>query len=107
MGEALHSLEAQYLFLTQHLADILAACQTDDQRNQVRANYVTARRNYWDAINQIFHDDDPKIEQAVAQMKDAQNSLEKMTKDLANVAKVITAITTAVKVGSELASLAG
>jgi hypothetical protein len=107
MGEALHSLEAQYLFLTQHLAAILAACQTDEQRNVVRANYVTARRNYWVAINQIFHDDDPKIEQAVVQMKEAQDSLQKMTKDLASIAKVITAITNAVKVGSELASMAG
>jgi predicted phage tail protein len=107
MGDALSSLEAQYLFLTQNLASVLDACQTDDQRNIVRANYVEARRNYWDAINQIFHDDDPKIEQAVAQMKDAQDSLQTMTQDLANVAKVITAITTAVRVGSELASMAG
>ena len=107
MGDALRSLEEQYLFLTQHLADILAACQTDDQRNLVRANYVEARRNYWDAINQIFHDDDPKIEQAVQQMKDAQDSLQEMTQELANTAKVITAITTAVRVGTELASMAG
>jgi esterase/lipase len=107
MGDALSSLEAQYLFLTQHLVAILAACQTDDQRTIVRTNYVEARRNYWDAINQIFHDDDPKIEQAVAQMKDAQDSLQKMTQDLANIAKVITAISTAVKVGTELASMAG
>jgi hypothetical protein len=107
MGDALSSLEAQYLFLTQHLADILAACQTDDQRTIVRTNYVAARRNYWDAINQIFHDDDPQIEQVVVQMKDAQDSLQKMTLDLANIAKVITAITTAVKVGTELASMAG
>jgi hypothetical protein len=107
MGDALRSLETQYLFLTQHLAAILVACQTDDQRNRVRASYVEARRNYWNAINQIFHDDDPKIEQVVEQMKEAQDSLQKMTQDLANVAKVITAITTAVKVGSELASMAG
>ncbi|MFZ1134113.1 MAG: hypothetical protein WAN69_04155 [Candidatus Korobacteraceae bacterium] len=107
MGDALSSLEAQYLFLTQHLAAILGACQTDDQRTIVRTNYVAARRNYWDAINQIFHDDDPQIEQVVSQMKDAQDSLQKMTLDLANIAKVITAITTAVKVGTELASMAG
>ena len=107
MGEALSSLEAQYLFLTQHLADYLAACKTDAQRDQIRTQYVTARRNYWDAINKIFHDDDPKIVQAVAKMKDAQTSLEKLTKDLASIAKVITGITTAVKVGTELASLAG
>jgi hypothetical protein len=46
MGEALSSLEAQYLLLTRHLAAILAACKTEDQRNQVRSDYVTSRRNY-------------------------------------------------------------
>ena len=40
MGDALQSLEAQYLFLTQHLSELLDACQTDEQRNQVRASYV-------------------------------------------------------------------
>ncbi len=107
MGDALSSLEAQYLLLTQYLADILAACKTEDQRNQVRSDYVTSRRNYWDAINKIFHDDDPKIAKAVADMKDAQTSLEKLTKNLANIAKVITAITSAVKIGGELAKMAG
>jgi len=107
MGDALSSLEAQYLLLTQHLADILAACKTEDQRNQVRSDYVTSRRNYWDAINKILHDDDPKIAKAVADMKDAQTSLEKLTKNLANIAKVITAITSAVKIGGELAKMAG
>jgi hypothetical protein len=107
MGDALQSLEEQYLFLTQHLSEILDACQTDEQRNQVRAKYVEARRNYWNAINQIFHDDDPTIEQAVAQMQEAQDSLERMTQDLANITQVINAISTAVKIGTELASMAG
>jgi len=107
MGEALQSLEAQYLFLTQHLSELLDACQTDEQRNQVRASYVEARRNYWNAINQIFHDDDPGIEKVVEEMHDAQDSLQHMTQDLANIAQVINAISTAVKIGTELASMAG
>jgi predicted phage tail protein len=107
MGNALQSLEAQYLFLTQHLSELLDACQTDDQRNQVRASYVEARRNYWNAINQIFHDDDPSIEKVVEEMQDAQDSLQRMTQDLANIAQVINAISTAVKIGTELASMAG
>ncbi len=107
MGAARTSLEAQYIFLTQHLAATLAACQNGDQRTQVLAQYVTSRRNYWNAINQVFHDDDPAIEKVVGQMKVAQDSLQKMTEDLADVAKVINTITTAVKIGTELASMAG
>ena len=107
MGDALSSLEAQYLFLTQHLAETLAACKTDSQRDAIRAQYVEARRSYWNCINEVFHDDDPKIVQLVSQMKAAQDSLQKMTEDLANVAKVINTITTAVKLGTQLAAMAG
>jgi hypothetical protein len=64
--------------LTQHLSDILDACQTDDQCTQ-RASYVEAWRNYWNAINEIFHDEDPRISQVVEQMHDAQDSLQRMT----------------------------
>ena len=73
----------------------------------MRATYVEARRNYWNAINQIFHDDDPRIEQVVEQMHDAQDSLEHMTQGRANIARVINAISTVVKIGTELASMAG
>lgn len=107
MGAALNSLESQYIVLTQNLAATLAACQTDDQRTAIRTQYVQARRNYWNSINQIFHDDDPAIESLVSQMNAAHDSLQKMTQDLANVAKVITTISTAVKIGTELASMAG
>ena len=71
------------------------------------ASYVEARRNYWNFINEIFHDDDLSIEQVVEQIDNAQDSLQRMTQDLANIAQVINAITTAVKIGTELASMAG
>jgi len=40
-------------------------------------------------------------------MHDAQGSLQRMTQDPANIAQVINTITTAVKIGAELASIAG
>ena len=72
----------------------------------MRASYVEARRNYWNFINEIFHDDDPSIEQVVEQIDDAQDSLERMMQDLANIEQVINPISTAVKIGTELASMA-
>lgn len=107
MGDALCSLESQYLFLTQHLSDILDACTTDDQRALVRENYVQSRRNYWTAINKIFHDDDPKVEAVVEQMADAEDSLEQSLAHLEQISTVITQITLAVKLGGQLVLLAG
>ena len=66
MGDAQSSLEAQYFYSY--------ACQTDDERTPVRASFE-AWRNYWNAINEIFHDQDLSIEQVVEQMQDAQDAL--------------------------------
>lgn len=107
MGNALQSLETQYFFLSQNLPILLAACQTQEQRDAVNTQYVTARRNYWNCIHQIFHDDDPAVAKLVAQMRSAEKDLEKAVNQLNDVGKVMDAITAAVTVGSNLVELAG
>jgi hypothetical protein len=106
MGNALQSLETQYFFLTQSLPSLLGACTNQDQKDAVNSQYVTARRNYWSGINAIFHDDDPQVEKLVTEMHAEQDELENAVKKLTEIAKVIAVITTAVKVGSDLAKLA-
>ncbi len=107
MSDALASLEAQNIFLTNHLDAYLGACQTDGQKNLVRSNYVDCRRNYWNCINKIFHDNDPKVAAAVEQMQTAQTSLEQSLDHLENIANVLDLVTDAVKAGGQLAALAG
>lgn len=102
MDEALHALEAQL----NTIEDALNACTTQDQRNQLRPSYIQAQLNYQRAVNKIFQANDPQITQLVTQMKQAQTSLQKLTKELADFAKIVTAVTTAVKIGTELASMA-
>ncbi len=106
MGDALATLEQQYFFLRDNQFDLLAACKTDDQKNTILSNLVAARRNYWNCINKLFHDDDPRIVTAVTQMKAAQSSLEAMVTQLDNVTKVLAAVTKAVSMGTQLAAMA-
>jgi hypothetical protein len=107
MGNALQSLETQYFFLTQNLPVLIAACTTQDQRDTVNTQYVTARRNYWGCINAIFHDDDPTVTKLVTEMRSAQDELQNAVQKLDNISKVIGVIATAVKVGTDLAKLVG
>ena len=102
MDDALGALEAQL----NAIEDALDACATQEQRNQLRPSYIQAQLNYQRAINKIFQADDPEIEQLVTKMKQAQTSLQKLTQELADFAKILTAVTTAVKIGTELASMA-
>jgi GTP1/Obg family GTP-binding protein len=107
VGDSLKALEDQYMFLTQQLSMFLASCQTQDQRNAIMTQYVTARRNYWNSINKIFHDDDPRVISLVDQMHNEQKRIKDCTNHLGKIAQVIDTITEAVTVGTKLAAMAG
>ena len=104
MGPSLQALEDQYMLLTQNLSMILAACRTQTERDQVMTQYVTARRNYWKSIQQVFHDDDPQIVALLQEMRIQQKKIQDCTNHLNNIAMVINVITDAVNVGTTLAS---
>lgn len=107
MGDALTALQNQYIFLTQNLSMLLAACSTQPQRDAIQTQYVACRRNFFNCINKIFHNDDPAVMALVRQMQSEQTSLTNMLQHLDDVAKVINGITQAVTVGAQLAAAAG
>jgi hypothetical protein len=107
MGDSLKALEDQYMLLTQQLSMLLAACKTQAQRNAIMTQYVTSRRNYWNSINKIFHDDDPRITALVQQMHAEQAKIKDCANHLDKIAQVLDAITEAVTVGTQLAAMAG
>jgi hypothetical protein len=107
MGDALSALQAQYIFLTQNLADLLAACPTQEMRDALQSQYVASRRNYFACVGTIFHDDDPAIAKLVGQMATAQASLEAMVASLNDIAGFLDQTTQAVQLGAQLAGLAG
>ena len=75
-------------------------------QDKIRAAYVDSRKNYWGSLQKIFHDDDPRVVAAVARVTTAQTSLEDSLHELNDVTKVLNVITTAVKIGGQLAALA-
>jgi DNA repair ATPase RecN len=106
MGSALQSLEEQYSFLTENQGALIDACKTQAEKDAINLQYQTARLNYQKNINKAFHDGDPGVVKVVADMKTAEKNLETAVEQLNDIAKVIDAITEAVKVGTKLAGLA-
>ena len=102
MSEALETLQANYFTLTENLDNYLDRCKTDEQKSILKAQYQQARLDFYTARNKAFAANDPNIAKAVSDLKAAQDSLQKMTQQLADIAKVITAVTTAVKLGAEI-----
>ena len=104
MTDALQALQDQYILLTNNLSSLSAACQNNTEKNAVMTQYVACRTNYFNCINQMFHDDDPSVQALVAQMKQEQTTLAAAVKQFGAIAGVITAITTAVQTGAALAA---
>ena len=103
---SLVSLETQYEFLTQTLSALLAACSTEEERDQIMAQYVSSRRNYLSCLQKIFHENDPQVATLVAEMQKEQQQIEDAAKHLENVAKIINVVADAVGVGTALAAKA-
>jgi len=107
VSEALQSLQDLYFYLTNNLATLQAKYSQEPQKSEFMTQYVAARRNFFNSINKVFHDDDPQIVTLCAQMKQQQATLKKEVDTMNDVAKVLNAITTAVQIGAKIASLAG
>ena len=107
MTAALQALEDQYILLTNNLSALQAACQSDADRTALMTQYVTCRRTYFTAINQVFHDDDLAVQALVGQMKQEQTNLAAAVTHIGAIAGVINAVTTAVQTGVALAAKVG
>jgi len=104
MTDALQALEDQYIFLTNNLSDMLAACGNEAEKTAIKTQYAASRRNYFGCVNQMLHDDDPAIQALVNQMKQQQTALTAAVTHIGAIAGVITAVTTAVQTGAALAA---
>lgn len=106
MNPSVEALENLYFLLRNSLSTLQANGATPDQLNQLRAQIVQARTNYWTAINSIFHNDDPDVSSLTSQLNAAQLSLAATIQHLNDVSKVIDLITKAVGIGSALVAKA-
>jgi len=107
MSEALQSVESLYIYLTNNLSRLQAKYPKEPEKSRFMSQYVAARRNYYNSINRIFHDDDPAIISLCAEMKKQQAVIKKEIAAMADAAKILNAITTAVQIGAKIAALAG
>jgi len=106
VNPSLQALENLYFLLRGSLSTLQAQGATPEQLDELLAQIVQARTNYWTALNKILHDDDPEVRDLTSQLNTAQLSLEASIEHLNNVAKVLDAITRAVDIGSQIVAKA-
>jgi shikimate kinase len=98
-------LKDQYFLLDRNFNKLFLACQTDEQRNQLRTAYVNSRDNFWEARNRVFQENDPLVRKLITDLKAAQKEIEQSLQNLKDIVKILQVITAAVHLGSSLITL--
>lgn len=104
MQSPLQELETTYFTLQSQISVLSQACQTQEERDTVSAQYVQARQNYWACVNKAFHDDDPQVVTLTNQIDAANTQLSNAVQQLGDIADTISDITNVVTLGEQLAS---
>jgi hypothetical protein len=104
MQTPLQELESTYFTLQSQIDMLSQACQTQQQRVTLGAQYVQARQNYWACVNKAFHDDDPQVVSLTNQIDAANKQLSTAVTQMGNIATVLNDITNVVTVGAQLAA---
>lgn len=104
-SKTFENLKELYFFLDENFDDFIAKCTTDDQRQQLRHDYVVARDSFYKARNLIFHDDDPIVKALNDQLQSAQKQMDAMLASLKEIVQMLSLATDAVNLASRLVAL--
>ncbi|HEY5523225.1 MAG TPA: hypothetical protein VIK21_08545 [Desulfuromonadaceae bacterium] len=98
-------LQRLYFMLDINFNRLFAKCETDKQRDQLRAAYVNARDNFWESRKRVFQENDPIVKSLIDDLKAAQKQTERFLKNLKDIVETLKVITAAVNIGSSLITL--
>ena len=107
MSDTLDVLEKQYFTIKSNFNQLIAACQTDDQRTALQNAYAMARDNYNTALNKVLNDNDPTVTTLRTELQTKQQQIENSLTNLQNIATTIDTITAGVAVGTKLVGILG
>lgn len=104
-GATLQNLQKLYFFLDQNFDDLMAKCTDDDQRQQLRHDYVAARDVFTKARNLVFEEDSPTVQSLNDQLTASQDQIAGMLTALQDIVKSLGLVTGAVNLAGRLAAL--
>ena len=99
------AIQTLYFTLDLNFNNLFAACQNDQQQNQLRRDYVNARDAFWEARNRSFMDDDPLVAGIAGDLRTAKQTIDADLMNLQNIVQTLKMVDTAVNLASRLIAL--
>jgi Asp/Glu/hydantoin racemase len=107
MANTLADVQATFLLLDSQLNMLLAAARTPYQKGALMSQYETAKQNYEATLYAALAEDDAQVTALGGQLKAANSELTRSTASMDDIDEVIDRIASAVKLSSQLISMAG
>jgi hypothetical protein len=105
-AQALAQLKKYYFDLNDNFATLVGQCTTDDQRNQVKNEFVVARDAYLKAQNQVLIDHDNTLAAMTKQLGDLQKQIDNAISSAEQIAKILQILATASGVAAKIVTTA-
>ena len=101
------ALKELYFSLDLNFDQLYAKCTTVEERTKFRNDYVQARGNFLKARNRIFKEDDPQVQNLVAEVSSARQQIQQSIDENQAIAQTLQIIAQGVKAGTALLAFAG
>ena len=87
--QALEKLQNYYFYLNDNFASLMGKCTSDDQRNQLKIDFVVARDAYLKAQNQMLVEHDDILATLSVQLGGLQKQINDAVASAQNIVKVL------------------
>jgi hypothetical protein len=87
--QALEQLQKYYFYLNDNFASLIGKCTTDDERNQLKIDFVVARDAYLKAQNDVLVEHDGILATLSSQLSGLQKQINDAVASAQNIVKVL------------------
>ena len=95
-------IEKRYFQLDREFDKLLSACKSEDEKKELKRDYIIARSNYKKSMNLTFDQNDPIIKELTGELSSIEKRIEKDIKVLQNAGSVLKMISESVKIASSI-----
>jgi hypothetical protein len=103
----LEQLQDQLQYIEDNFSALAKACTTEAQMAELRRDYLTAHRNFTNALGAIIDDNNQHVRDLNQKMAAGQQEIQGLAISEASVSRILGALTAAVQTASSLLALVG
>jgi hypothetical protein len=99
---AFNLIKERYFQLDKDFDLMMTACKSDDEKKQLKQDYIISRANYRKSLNLNFEENDPIVKDLTGQLAKLEDRINKDIKNLGITANIFNMISESVKIASSI-----